>query len=1171
MRFENELRREHVLPYIYGGAGVAIGDYDNDGLPDVYLVSQDGSNKLFRQHSPMRFEDVTESAGGLGGGEAWGSAASFADVDGDGYLDLYVCNTEAPNLLYQNLGDGTFRECAGPWGLAFVGASTGASFADYDNDGDLDLYLLTNRVFGPKLPREIVEEVELPADTQKTIDELIGPGYPQFTYQDGQRIVPESHRDFYAVLGDQLFPAGQRDRLFRNDGYGLWREVSESAGISGHDNGLSATWWDYDNDGWLDLYVANDLQSPDHLYHNQRDGTFADVTKETLPHTAFFGMGSDYGDLNNDGLFDLCVADMSSTTHYMAKMLMGSMSSHRWFLENAEPRQYMRNALYLNSGTERFMEAAYLTGLASSDWTWAVRFADLDGDGWLDFFATNGIASFEDNPDKADEFRKLWRSGQKQQALDIVRNLQPVKERNVARRNDGNLHFDDVGKAWGLDEQNVGQGAAIADLDRDGDLDIVVNNQNAQAGLFENRSTQNHQLLVQLRSANGNRFGVGSRVTARTGQLRQTRLVSLARGYLSAGEPVVHFGFGDTTTVDELTVRWPSGEEQSFRDLQTGRIYTIHSQQSEGAPPTSAPTAPQATWFEQSQTPQYRHQEQPFDDYATQPLLPHKLSQLGPGMACGDINGDGQDDYWIGGAAGQPGQLLVRQESGYRQQSGPWSDDAPAEDLGAVFFDYDSDGDLDLFVVSGSLENKDQPELLADRLYINRGAEGFVRAPPDVVGSTPVSGSCVCAADFDRDGDLDLFVGGRTEPGRFPEAPPSALLRNDDGRLLDVTASVAPALLEAGMVTGATWADHDGDGWPDLVVAAQWQPVRILTNDDGEQLRDATQELGVASVRGLWNSVAAADLDADGDLDFVLGNLGLNSKYHADPEHPLELYARDFDADGQLDVVEAKYEAGRLLPVRGRSCSSAAMPFLAERLPTYDAFARATLPEIYGTEELAQCQLLQANELRHILLENRSGSFVAHPLPQLAQISPVYGIGIADFNADGHLDLALAQNSFSPEPETGRLDGGLGLILAGTSQLEFEPLQAWRSGVVIPEDAMALCVTDLDANGAPDFVCTLNDGPLRSFLTKGPGQLAVRLVGPPGNPTAVGARLQLTSQDSAPQVREVTAGSGYLSQSSAISFFAPVAAEAELSVRWPDGSTTSHRVSEPTGLLVLQR
>ena len=373
------------------------------------------------------------------------------------------------------------------------------------------------------------------------------------------------------------------------------------------------------------------------------------------------------------------------------------------------------------------------------------------------------------------------------------------------------------------------------------------------------------------------------------------------------------------------------------------------------------------------------------------------------------------------------------------------------------------------------------------------------------------------------------------------------------------------------MVTGATWADHDGDGWPDLIVAAQWQPVRILTNASGKELRDTTESLGVASVRGLWNSVAAADFDADGDLDFVVGNLGLNSKYHADADHPLELYARDFDNDGELDVVEAKYEGDQLLPVRGRSCSSSAMPFIAERLPTYDAFARATLPEIYGTEELAQCQRLQANELRHMLLENLGDSFVARPLPQLAQISPVFGIGIADFNADGHLDLALAQNSFSPEPETGRLDGGLGLILAGRGDLEFDALEAHTSGVVIPEDAMALCITDLDSNGAADFVCTLNDGPLRSYVTQSPPQLAVRLVGKPGNLAAIGARLQLSAADGSRQIRELAAGSGYLSQSSALAFFATVAPDAELQVRWPDGQTTNHRVMEPTGLLTIQR
>ncbi|MDO8348725.1 MAG: VCBS repeat-containing protein, partial [Planctomycetota bacterium] len=937
-------------------------------------------------------------------------------------------------------------------------------------------------------------------------------------------------------------------------------------------NGLSVVWWDCDGDGRLDLYVANDLHSADKLWRNLGGGRFEDITEKALPHTAFFGMGCDFGDLDHDGRFDLCVADMSSTTHYMGKMLMGSMNVHRWFLMHADPQQYMRNAVYLNTGTGSFLEAAHLTGLASTDWTWSVRFADLDEDTRLDLFATNGIPVFTDDPDAGNEFARLWQRGQKTQALDLYRRLERVDERNIARRNLGDLKFEDVGAPWGLDESSVGQGAVVADLDRDGDLDVLVNTQNQPASLFENRTNDTHRVLVQLQGTASNSSGIGSRVKVTAGGVTQTALVMSTRGYASAGEAVEHFGLGGHATIDRLEVRWPNGRTQQFTGLDSDQHYTVREPVDPVAVDTAVPTpAPATTTFVSSAPMPAVHHEREFDDYAAQPLLPHRLSRLGPGVACADGNGDGRTDVWIGGAAGQAGTLLLAGDgSAFAVRQGPWAAHAECEDLGAVFVDFDSDGDQDLYVVSGGVEAGERTELLRDRLYRNDGAGVFTNADVGCVPDEHHSGSCVAAADFDRDGDLDLFVGSRVVPGRFPHAPGSTLLRNDGGRFVDATAELLSELRTASMVTSAVWTDLDDDGWPDLVVAAQWQPLRVFGNREGT-FRDRTGELGLHDMRGQWNGVAAGDLDGDGDLDLVATNLGLNTKYKASASSPLHLFARDFDGNGTLDVVEAKHQGPLMLPVRGLSCSSEAMPFLGAKFPTYDAFARANLTEIYGTEPLQQCLELTCNELRHVVLENQGGTFVLHPLPRLAQVSAAFGIGIADFDGDGHVDLVLGHNSFSPEPETGRFDGGLGVLLRGRGGLQFDAVPAHASGIVMPEDSKGLAVIDLDGDARPDFLCATNDGPVRTFLARpSTPTLAVRLAGPAGNPTAVGARVQLVRPDGTRQVVEIAAGSGYLGQSDAEAFFTKVTPGSRIVVRWPHGHTTEHAVTTTSGRVVLR-
>ncbi|MBL8752098.1 MAG: VCBS repeat-containing protein [Planctomycetes bacterium] len=1164
LQFTNELRRENIVAYVYTGAGLAVGDYDNDGLPDVYLVSQDGPNKLFRQKAPLQFEDVTAKAGGLDGGDAWGNAASFADVDGDGDLDLYVCNLESPNLLYVNQGDGTFVERGVPYGLGLVAASMGCAFADYDNDGDLDLYVLTNRVLKNTLPDQIVAEMTLPKAMQKTKAQL-RPPYPTFGKDDkGNLVVPKGYEDeFFTLPGSPApFQAGQRDRLFRNDGKATWVDVTESAGIDDHGNGLSVVWWDFDRDGHQDLYVANDFQSPDHLYKNLGNGRFQDVTRAMLPHTAFFGMGADFGDLDGDGNYDLLVADMSSTSHYWGKMLMGSMDQHRWFLMHSDPQQYMRNALYLGTGTGRFQEAAHMAGLASTDWTWAVRFADLDDDGRLDCYATNGIPVFTDNPDIGEQFDKLWRAGEQKQALDVFRAIPSVQEKKVARRNAGGLKFEDVGAAWGLDEQNVAHGAVVCDLDRDGDLDVITNNFNTPCSLFENRGSDGHRVLVELVGSTSNRRGVGAEIELVAGGVTQRRTVSLTRGYMSAGEAIEHFGLGSATTIDSLTVRWPSRKVQAFRGLAVDQLHTIHEAGEEHHILSIDTLDEDLAKFRPADDLAVRHLERDFDDYLEQPLLPHRLSRLGPGVAVGDVDGDGVDEVWIGGAAGQAGSLVRRDGKSAQPIAGPWSGDAGSEDMGACFVDFDADGDLDLCVASGGVEAKEGDAALRDRLYVNDGKGAFTKVADGVIPDVRTSKSCVCAADYDRDGDVDLFVGGRVVPGRFPHSPASLLLKNEGGRFVDAAKDLP--LRELGMVTAATWTDLDGNGFVDLVVAAQWQPLRVFANTGGT-FTDRTQALGLHTVHGQWNSIASADLDGDGDLDLVAGNLGLNTKYKASEKKPLRLYGKDFDGNGSFDVVEAKQPGDVVLPVRGLSCSSQAMPFVRQKFPTYDAFAKANLKEIYGGD-LADCLELTCNELQHVVVENRGETFAIAPLPRMTQIAPVFGIGLADFDGDGIQDLVLAQNFFSPEPETGRFDGGLSAFVRGKGGMQFEYVPPKLSRLVIPGDSKALVLTEAEV------VVATNDGPVQALRPHAWDQvLVVSLEGTKGNPTAIGARLELREPSGKKHVREITAGSGYLSQSAARAWFVKVPDGSKLAVRWPDGGASEHVLAEPRGKVTITR
>ena len=1191
VRFVHRLLPDHSLAYLYHSGytcgGVCLGDVNDDGLCDIFLVSGPDENRLFLNQGGFAFEESLASIT-LSGGESWGVGASMADVDGDGDLDILVCNYESTNCLYRNEGVDAhgqlrFTECAIDAGLSYAGPSQFPYFADFDGDSDLDLFLLTNRIYAPfGRPREVASE--------------LGP--------DGQPQVKEKYARYFRVVrpdieapavGDKTPPPpflleyGHADRLYRNDGVGRdgvtrFQDVTRDSGldqIPGH--GLSALIWDVNRDGRSDIYVANDYTDPDRLWLNRgtnEDGVmqFEDATDEFLPYTTWSSMGSDVADVDGDGRLDFMVADMAATTHFKAKSTMGEMSGwRRWVMENGWPRQTMRNLLFVDAGVDRFLETGFLAGVARSDWTWAVRFADFDLDGRNDLFLTNGSARvFTDSDIIVKPTMLIGRT-----EWEIFRDQPEMPERNLAFHNSGRWQFQDVSRQWNLDKQGMSYGAATGDLDGDGDLDLVVCNLNDNVSIYRNRATDSgaHWLKVRLEGAQANRFGFGAIVTVKLADGSSlVRLMNPQTGFLSASEPILHFGLGSSESVTDLIVQWPEGTVQHLGPQRVDQLIAARQSAVAEPVPEHHPSSTHLVEVAETIGIQFQHEEKPFDDYQREFLLPGKLSQFGPGVAVADVNADGLDDVFVGGAAGQAGTLFVQSPDHTFQpvKDAPWVAHADSEDMGLLFLDADRDSDLDLYVVHGSNEWNANDELYADRLYLNRTTAGdavdFVESESGSIPDLRSSGSCVVGADYDQDGDVDLFVGARSIPGKYPLEPQSTLLRNDGlraGEVLftDVTDATAPFLREAGLVTGAIWSDVDGDRWLDLLVSSEWGPVRLYLNRQG-RFDDCTKTAGLGDRYGWWNSIAAADFDGDGDMDYVTLNVGLNTKYgRPSGKKPAILYRGDMDENGVFDLVEAKASNGGELPVRGRSCSCNAMPQLRERFPTYKGFASASLDAIYTNVRLDSATKTTATEFESGIWINESTpgnpSFSWQALPIEVQIAPGYGAVAADFFGDSAPSLVCLQNLLTREPETGPWSGGLGCVLRpSAADGTLTPVGHDASGFVVPGDGKALAVADLNHDGRPDLVASQNNDALLTFVNRtdsGTRPICVRLIGPPGNPQGIGARLTLVENGKAIATVEIQAGSGYLSQSAAAAFF--VAPESdmdrEIHVRWPEGTESN--------------
>jgi hypothetical protein len=1191
LNFIQRIKVEDSLAYLYNSGyacgGVAVGDVNGDGRPDLFMVSGPEDNALFLNQGGLKFVRAGAGAAALADSWTWGTGTAMADVDGDADLDIFVCNYDAPNRLWLNDGKGNFTDASAESGLDYAGPSHTPYFYDLDNDGDLDLYLMTNRLFYPKgRPAGAASEA--------------GPdGKPRVKAEFAAyfRIVqpPDNYVEEGAPPGRKpqpfLLEYGHPDKLYRNEGPGSggvpkFKDVTRGSGIEnapGH--GLSVLVWDVNGDRLPDIYVANDYTDPDCLWINtgadENGFHFRNEVADYLPQTAFSSMGSDIGDFNGDGRLDFAVADMAGTTHFRAKTTMGEMTGYRrWILENDWPRQAMRNMLYLDSGAGPFQEVAFLAGVARSDWTWALKFGDFDLDGHTDMFMTTGAArNFGDSDILVDPRKMVGRT-----EWEFYRDTAEGRQENLAFRNGGALNFSNVSTAWGLDKNSMSYGAATGDLDGDGDLEIVTTNLTDPVSLYENKAAGAHWLTVKLEGVK-NRYGIGAVVTATLEDGRKmVRVMAPQTGFISSSEPVAHFGLGKAERVTGLTVQWPgttglhAAGPQKANQTVTVREADAAKHQAKPAPPAPAPLFTKLDGAKSGLD--FRHTEKPYDDYKKEFLLPGKLSQFGPGVAVADVNGDGLDDLYCGGAAGQTGVLFVQQnDHSFRaQENPPWAAHADTEDMGALFFDADRDGDLDLYVASGSNEWEAGDPRYADHLYLNTtpsgGAVAFTESPAGALPDLRLSGSSVCGADFDRDGDVDLFVGSRAVPGQYPLTPESVLLRNDSApgaapKLVEVTDAVTPGLKKAGLVTGALWSDVDGDGWPDLFVACEWGPVRLFLNQQGK-LTEQTEMACLAERTGWWNGVAAFDADGDGDMDYAALNVGFNTKYgHPTAEKAAVLYREDMDGNGVFDLVEAKCSPDGELPVRGRSCSSTAMPFIREKFKTYRAFASSSLSGIYTDEKLGRAVRVSATEFASGLLMNESQpgapKFNWQPLPAEAQYSPCYGAVAGDFAGDGHICLALAQNFYSREPETGLWNGALGCLLTSDGKGSFTAVEHARSGFVLPGDGKALASTDLNGDGWPDLVATQNDGPLAAFLRTPPETrpLVVRLAGAPGNPFGFGSLVRLMVGEKILAVREISAGSGYLSQSSSFCVFAsiPKTRGLSLTVRWPSGRESRHPVS----------